>query len=365
MPTVMNELTEILNRKELSRNDIIYLLSLEDKDSLDNLYKKAYETKVKYVGKKVFFRGIIEFSNLCAKNCYYCGIRKDNKKVKRFMMTEAEILEGAKWAYQNGYGSLVLQAGERMDERFVDLVEKILIGIKRVSDNKLGITLSLGEQIPETYRRWFAAGAHRYLLRIETSNMELYRSLHPADHDFNFRFECLRQLRKIGYQVGTGVMIGLPGQTIGHLADDILFMKNNDVDMIGMGPFIPHKDTPLADSLGNFEEKKQSQLELGLKMIAVARLFLEDVNIAATTALQSLNRVGRELGLQAGANIIMPNITDTKYRDAYQLYDNKPCLDENSTMCKQCLKNRIATLGETIGYNEWGDSPHFLEKNKC
>lgn len=358
----MNELTEILNRKELSRNDIIYLLSLEDKASLDILYKKAYETKVKYVGKKVFFRGIIEFSNICAKNCYYCGIRKDNKKVKRFMMTEAEILEGAQWAYQSGYGSLVLQAGERMDERFVDLVEKILIGIKRVSDNKLGITLSLGEQTPETYRRWFAAGAHRYLLRIETSNIELYRSLHPADHDFNFRFECLRQLRKSGYQVGTGVMIGLPGQTIEHLADDILFMKNNDVDMIGMGPFIPHKDTPLADSLGNFEEKKQSQLKLGLKMIAVTRLFLEDVNIAATTALQSLNRVGRELGLQAGANIIMPNITNTKYRDAYQLYDNKPCLDENSTMCKQCLRNRIATLGETIGYNEWGDSPHFFRK---
>jgi biotin synthase len=212
---------------------------------------------------------------------------------------------------------------------------------------ELGITLSLGEQTEDVYRAWFDAGAHRYLLRVETTNRELYRALHPVTHDFDARIECLQRLRRVGYQVGTGVMIGLPGQTTEDLANDIAFFRDHDIDMIGMGPYVLHSDTPLADVLDSIDP--ETQLELGLKMIAVTRLVLRDVNIAATTALQALNPVGREMGLQAGANIIMPNLTDTQYRESYQLYEGKPCMDEDSSMCRGCLQRRVAGIGETIG----------------
>jgi biotin synthase len=277
-------------------------------------------------------------------------------------MSTNEIVNSAKWAYDSDYGSIVLQSGERSDKNFVDFVEKLLYKIKEVTNNKLGITISLGEQSKETYKRWFNAGAHRYLLRIETSNKDLYSKLHPKNHNFDKRIHCLKTMKEIGYQVGTGVMSGLPFQTIEDLANDILFFKDFDIDMIGMGPFIPHKNTPFAYLLKDFESRKKQSLELGLKMIAVTRILLKDINIASTTALQALNDIGRELGLMAGANIIMPNITDTKYRGNYQLYENKPCLDENSTMCKDCLGERILKIGEEIGYKEWGDSPHFKKR---
>ncbi len=360
----MSGIENILNKESLEYSDLIALLSLSDKEDIAQLYEHAYQIKTENVGNKVYFRGIIEFSNVCAKDCYYCGIRKSNKSIDRFTMEEQEIIDAAVWAYEAGYGSVVLQSGERSDKNFTDFVENILLNIKQKTDDKLGITLSLGEQTEETYKRWYDAGGHRYLLRIETSNQELYSSLHPDDHSHEARFKCLKLLKKLGYQTGTGVMIGLPNQTIEDLANDLVFFKENDVDMIGMGPFIAHHDTPLADSLGEFENYKENQLELGLKMIAVARIYLKDVNIASTTALQALNHTGREMGLKAGANIIMPNVSDTKYRERYQLYDNKPCMDENSTMCKACLGNRVKSIGETIGYNEWGDSPHFEKRNK-
>lgn len=360
----MSGIENILNKESLEYSDLIALLSLSDKEDIAQLYEHAYQIKTENVGNKVYFRGIIEFSNVCAKDCYYCGIRKSNKSIDRFTMEEQEIIDAAVWAYEAGYGSVVLQSGERSDKNFTDFVENILLNIKQKTDDKLGITLSLGEQTEETYKRWYDAGGHRYLLRIETSNQELYSSLHPDDHSHEARFKCLKLLKKLGYQTGTGVMIGLPNQTIEDLANDLVFFKENDVDMIGMGPFIAHHDTPLADSLGEFENYKENQLELGLKMIAVARIYLKDLNIASTTALQALNHTGREMGLKAGANIIMPNVSDTKYRERYQLYDNKPCMDENSTMCKACLGNRVKSIGETIGYNEWGDSPHFEKRNK-
>ena len=275
-------------------------------------------------------------------------------------MNIQEILDCAELAWKMNYGSLVLQSGERTDEEFISFVEKAIREIKKMSNNELGITISLGEQSDETYRRWFEAGAHRYLIRIETSNNKLYETLHPKDHDFLERFECLNRLRRVGYQVGTGVMIGLPEQSMEDLVNDIIFFKDNDIDMIGMGPYIIHHDTPLAKKVKNFD--KERQLNLGLKMIALTRLYLKDVNIASTTALQALHHEGREFGLQAGANIIMPNITHTKYRDSYQLYDNKPCTDENATMCRACLEGRIGKIGEEIGYNEWGDSPHFEKR---
>jgi len=351
-----------VNFDNLSKDDLIFFLKTDSQSEIERLMKAAYELKLKVVGQKVYYRGIIEFSNICEKNCFYCGIRKDNANVTRFRMSEQEIIESAKMALDMNYGSLVLQSGERIDENFISFVENILQKIKIMSKNELGITLSLGEQSEETYRRWFKAGAHRYLLRIETSNSDLYRTLHPKDHQFDYRFECLNLLRKIGYQVGTGVMMGLPGQTEEMLSDDIIFFKDQDIDMIGMGPYIPHEETPMRSRVENWN--KQKQLELGLKMIALTRLYLKDVNIASTTALQTLHHEGREFGLKAGANIIMPNITHTKYRDKYTLYDGKPCIDENATMCKACLENRIDRIGEEIGYSEWGDSLHFKKRKK-
>ena len=360
-----SEIFEKIDTNEtLTRDDLAGLLVLEHPQDVEVLKQKAYDVKVQVVGRKVFFRGIVEFSNICTKDCYYCGIRKSNQKVERFLMPEQEILNAAQWAYENEYGSLVLQSGERSDAQFVDFIETVLLRIREISNGKLGITLSLGEQTGETYRRWFKAGAHRYLLRIESSNPELYASLHPEDHDFEKRRKSLETLRSVGYQVGTGVMVGLPGQSVQDLADDILFFRDNDIDMIGMGPYIPHADTPLAEDFPSFEVIKSRQLRLGLNMIAVTRLFLKDTNIAATTALQALHPNGREMGLLAGANIIMPNVTETRYRSSYQLYDGKPCLDENSDLCRGCLENRIHKIGEEIGYNEWGDSPHFFARQE-
>ncbi|MBU0468470.1 MAG: [FeFe] hydrogenase H-cluster radical SAM maturase HydE [Candidatus Omnitrophica bacterium] len=343
----------------MDRNEIIKWLKDNDQNNLKELYRQAYEVKLKHVGLNVYFRGIIEFSNICQKDCLYCGIRRSNDSYERFQMTKEEILGSAKQAYEMKYGSIVLQSGERSDVQFVDFVTDVVKGIKNLSDNTLGITLSLGEQSKETYQQWFEAGAHRYLLRIETSNPELYKKLHPADHVFNERLNCLTVLKEIGYQVGTGVMIGLPGQMLEDLADDILFFKDMNIDMIGMGPYIVHNDTPLGKSVdGDISSKN---FELGLKMIALTRIYLEDVNIAATTALQALKPIGREMGLQCGANIIMPNITHTKYRKFYQLYEDKPCLDENASLCRDCLSGRIASIGESIGFNEWGDSPHYFK----
>lgn len=352
-------LKEILSKNTMDRNDLIYLLSIKNADDLKALYDSAYAEKIKHTGKKVFFRGIIEFSNICTKDCFYCGIRKSNKNLKRYMLSQKEILEAAKFAYDQGYGSIVLQSGEREDADFINFIENTIKEIKKIGDGALGITLSLGEQTMEVYRRWYNAGAHRYLLRIETSNRQLYENIHPEDSSFERRIKCLNLLHNLNYQVGTGIMIGLPGQTAEDLADDILFFKDSEVHMIGMGPYIPHKDTEMSDSFPYFEEYKENQLELGLKMIAVTRLFLKNANIASTTALQALSNTGRELGLKAGANIIMPNLTDTKYREYYQLYDNKPCTNENAGMCKGCLEMRIKSIGEEIGYGQWGDSPKF------
>ncbi|MBU0561834.1 MAG: [FeFe] hydrogenase H-cluster radical SAM maturase HydE [Bacteroidetes bacterium] len=345
----------------MTREEVLKLLNSNNSET-ESLFNSAYETKLKYVGNKVYFRGIIELSNICQKDCYYCGIRKSNLKAARYIMSEEEIIDSAMWAYDSKYGSIVLQAGEREDRHFVDFIEKIIKEIHRLSSGKLGITLSLGEQKFDIYERWFRAGAHRYLIRIETSSKSIYEKLHPADHSFERRLQCLQILKDIGYQVGTGVMIGLPYQTINDLVDDLFFFQENNIDMIGMGPYLVSSDTPLQSYYNNYSDKKNEIYLLGLKMIAAARILLKDVNIASTTALQALKPFGREMGLKAGANIIMPNLTPIKYREDYQLYDEKPCLDEDRELCKDCLDNRILGIDEEIGYGEWGDSPHFLQK---
>jgi biotin synthase len=350
---------DLLYKNFLEKEDIIVLLSANEEDN-KQLFARAAEIKEKYVGNKVYFRGLIEFSNICGKNCYYCGIRAGNKNVFRYNLTDDEILDCARFAYENRYASLVLQSGEVANEAFTERIEHLLTEIKQLSNNTLGITLSLGEQTEEVYQRWFHAGCHRYLLRIESANKELFHKIHPNNeyHSFETRINCLKNLRKIGYQVGTGVMIGLPFQTIEDLADDLLFLREFDVDMVGMGPYIEHPDTPMYQ-YRNLLLPRNERLLLGLKMIAVLRLMMKDINIAAATALQAIDPMGREKGIKAGANIIMPNITPGQYRNSYKLYENKPCTDENPDDCTQCLEARISMTGNTIGYGEWGDSKHF------
>ncbi len=358
----MQDIIKILEKKELSRADIIALLAAEGEDK-KALFAKAAEVKKKYSGNKVYFRGLIEFSNICSKNCYYCGIRSGNTHADRYNITDEEILDAVRFAYENNYGSVVLQSGELSSPAFTKRVTGLLKKIKDISSNELGTTISLGEQPEEVYREWFEAGAHRYLLRIESSNSDLYYKIHPKDekHNFENRLRCLQSLQDIGYQTGTGVMIGLPFQTYENLADDLLFMKNFDIDMVGMGPYIEHKDTPLykyRNQLKPIEER----FELSLKMVAILRILMKDINIAAATALQAIDPIGREKAIKVGANIIMPNVTPGMYRNNYKLYENKPCTDEEAADCTNCLDIRIGITGDKIGYGEWGDSKHFYNR---
>jgi biotin synthase len=358
----MTGIPEIFEKASFSKEEIIALLKTVGTD-MQLLFEKALEMKLREVGNKVFFRGLIEFSNVCSKDCYYCGIRKSNDKVNRYTLTDMEVIEAARFAYENKFGSIVLQSGENSSSVFTSRIESLIRAIKKLSDDRLGITLSVGEQEEEVYQRWFDAGAHRYLLRIETSDKELYKKLHPADHSFDFRLNCLETLKKIGYQAGTGVMIGLPFQTVEQLANDLLFMKEFDVDMVGMGPYIEHAETPLfkfRNELWNINER----FYMSLKMIAVLRLMLKDINIAATTALQAIDPLGREKAIKVGANIIMPNITPGKYRNDYQLYENKPCVDEDPDQCLGCLDARLSLSDSEIGYSEWGDSKHFRNRQR-
>ncbi len=357
---VKDILGHVAQGQTLERDDLIRLLDISEENEYEALFHAAYEVKKKNVGPVVYFRGLIEISNICQKDCLYCGIRKSNPKVPRFRLSIEEIVQAARWAHDNHYGSLVLQGGEIQNDNHSQYITDALNQLHEATNGELGVTLSLGEQSPQVLRQWRQAGAHRYLLRLETSRQDLYRQYHPEDHLWAPRLQCLDDLRNEGYQVGTGVMIGLPDQTNADLADDLLYIKELDVDMIGMGPFIPHGDTPLAHHLDTFN--KDAQLQLGLKMLACARLLLPDANMAATTALQALSDTGRELGLQAGANIIMPNVTDPKHRRAYQLYDGKPSLDENSEQSRMGLEKRIAGIGEKIGYGLWGNSPRFKKR---
>jgi biotin synthase len=359
-----NNIDKLLEKDSFNKAELVELLSCQGEDK-KKLFAKAAEIKKKYVGNKVYFRGLIEFSNICAKNCYYCGIRSGNKKLKRYYVTEDEVLEAVKYAYENKYASLVIQAGERSNKRFVDQITQLLIKINKLTNNEMGITLSLGEQSEDTYRKWKEeAGVRRYLLRIETSNPALYKKLHPDNelHSYNTRLKSLELLRKLDYQVGSGVMIGLPFQTIEDLADDLIFFKEFDIDMAGMGPYIEHEDTPLY-KYRNLLISKQERFELSLKMVALLRIIMKDINIAATTAMQTLDKMGREKALKVGSNIIMPNLTPVKYRENYLLYEDKPCIDEEASECKNCLEARIHIAGDEIGYGEWGDSIHF-EKRK-
>jgi biotin synthase len=353
---------QILEQEKFSKQDLVYLLKLEG-DEKKLLFQKSSDVKQACVQNKVYFRGLIEFSNICMKDCLYCGIRKSNKQTVRYNLTDEEIVDAAKFAHTSRYGSIVLQSGELTGKKFTHRITTLLDKIHQATNNELRITLSCGEQDRDTYREWMEHGAHRYLLRIETTNRELYLKLHPNNklHAFENRLESLRHLRETGYQVGTGVMIGLPFQTYEHLADDLLWMQSIDVDMVGMGPYLEHAETPLyvyRDQLLPPEKR----FELSLKMIALLRIMMKDINIAASTALQSIEKMGREKAIRIGANVIMPNITPCSYRDNYKLYENKPCTDENPEDCKMCLEFRIKLAENQIAYDEWGDSLHWQSR---
>jgi biotin synthase len=354
----------ILLQDDFSRENIITLLSCQGEDRIF-LFKKSTEIKEKYIGKKVWFRGLIEFSNICSKDCLYCGIRKGNKNLKRYNLTDDEILAAAKFAYDNKYGSIALQSGELESYPVTNRIENLLHKIKELSDGELGITLSVGEQDHEVYQRWFDAGAHRYLLRIEATNEALYRKIHPENkkHDFKHRLGCLKSLQDIGYQTGTGVMIGLPFQTIDDLAGDLIFMRDFNIDMCGMGPYIEHADTPLIEFAADLLPLAE-RFDLTLKMIAILRIMMKDINIVAATALQAIDPIGREKAVKIGANIIMPNITPGRYRSSYRLYNNKPCTDDSADDCQSCLEARVSLADTEIVYGEWGDSKHYDKRRK-
>lgn len=357
----------ILSNKMLSKEDIVYLLSAKEDREKQILYRKANAVKKQYVGNTVYLRGLIEISNICRKDCYYCGIRKSNPNVSRYTLSKDEIVDRALWAWRRNFGSIVIQSGERTDKQFIDTVTEALKEIRKQTDNSLGITLSLGEQSFEVYRHWWEAGAHRYLLRIETSSFELFRKIHPDNefHRFEDRLNALHNLKKAGFQTGTGVMIGLPGQTLEHLADDLLFMRNFDIDMIGMGPYIPHLDTPMAKEMESLLPPAE-RFELSLKMIALARIIMNDVNIAASTAMQVLDTDGRIKAILAGANVFMPNMTPKMYADNYNLYEGKSGVIDDPMIIVKELEKRLQAVGEYIGYGKWGDPKHFFNRvMKC
>lgn len=337
MNTIIQKVKET---HELSRDEIIALL--KDDSINEELFKAADEVRKKYLGDEVHLRGLIEFTNICKRNCMYCGLRRDNKSLNRYRLSHEEIIDFAKKAVSYGYKTLVLQGGE--DDYYT--VERLVPIVKDLKALGVALTLSIGERPFEEYEALKKAGADRFLLRIETTDRELYEKLDPGMSHEN-RIQCLKNLRKLGYEVGSGCLVGLPGQKIESLADDILFFKELDVDMNGIGPFIPNEDTPLKDAEGG-------QFELALKVMAIVRLLLPDINIPATTAMETLNKQGRVIALQCGANVVMPNVTEGEYRKLYALYPGKICTGDTPAHCRGCISGKIRGIGRIVS-----DGPGF------
>lgn len=316
-----------------SKDEIIKILTSEDNDVL----KIADEVRKQYVGNEIHLRGLVEFSNYCSRTCYYCGLRCENKNIVRYRLSSQEIIESAKKGKELGLNTIVLQSGE--DYSFsTDTLCKIIEQIKKLD---VAITLSIGEKTYNEYKALKNAGADRYLLRIETTDKSLYNKLHP-NMSYENRLECLYNLKEIGYETGTGCLVGLPMQTIESLADDILFFKKIDADMIGIGPFIPHPNTPLGNELINVEYN----FDLAIKVMAITRIILKNINIPATTAMESIRKDGQIIALNAGANVIMPNITSNEYSKNYNIYPNK------QTQLLVDITKKISLLNRTISSNK-------------
>ena len=333
-----------------------------DADHLGVLYAEADRVRQERVGAEVHLRGLIEFSNHCARACTYCGLRAANAGVERYRMPAEEILECARQARSFGYGTVVLQSGEDPGMT-ADWMAHLIRAIR--AETGLAVTLSVGERSREDLAAWREAGADRYLLRFETSNAELFRRIHPpAAQGGRNRFDVLSDLRALGYEVGSGVMIGIPGQTYDDLARDLETFRELDLDMIGCGPWIEHPATP---SAGMEPAPAGTQVpaseDMVYKVIALARLVCPDANIPATTALATLNKAqGRELGLARGANILMPNCTPVQYRRMYEIYPAKVCIDETAIACQGCMRRRVESIGRTVGRGA-GPSRNLLRKS--
>jgi biotin synthase len=347
----------------LDRPAILRWLAETDSSRLDELWREADHVRKEHVGDEVHLRGLIEISNHCLRQCHYCGLRAGNRDVTRYRMTADEIVACAKQAGRFGYGTVVLQSGE--DEGLtLDGVTQIVKRVK--AEAGVAVTLSLGERTVEELRTWSEAGADRYLLRFETSNSDLFSRMHPARGKGRpSRMSVLRQLGPLGYEVGSGVMIGIPGQTYDDLANDLELFRELDLDMIGVGPFIAHPATPFGQTEATPTEGQAPATELmTYKMIALARLMCPDANIPSTTALATLNIAeGRELGLQRGANIVMPNMTPPEYRVHYEIYPAKACIRETADLCNRCITGRIEKIGRPIGKGP-GPSPNARRRSK-
>ncbi|HIP92152.1 MAG TPA: [FeFe] hydrogenase H-cluster radical SAM maturase HydE [Thermotoga sp.] len=325
------------NPDSADKEELTLILKENDKEFNEKLFKIADEIREKYVGNEVHVRALIEFSNYCRRDCLYCGLRRSNRKLKRYRMTPQEIIKRAELSAKMGAKTIVLQSGEDLyytKEMLSDI-------IKEIKKFDVAITLSIGERTYEEYEMWKAVGADRFLMRHETANKKLYKELHP-DSSFEERLKCLHWLKKLGYEVGAGNIVGLPGQTMEDLADDLLFVKELDADMVGIGPFIPHPQTPL-------KNEKRGDFLTSLKMIALARILLPDTNIPATTALGTIHPNGRQIALKCGANVIMPIMTPSPYRPLYQLYPGKICVFEDDTKCIPCVFHMIKALGREVG----------------
>ena len=338
----MNHLTALIDKlnetRTLSKEEWTELIARRTPNLSEYLFSIARILRKTYYGKEVYVRGLIEFSNYCKNDCYYCGIRRSNKTAHRYRLTEEEIFDCCREGYDLGFRTFVLQSGEDAyftEDRLIRLIQKI-----RTSFPDCAITLSIGEWSKESYQAFFDAGADRYLLRHETYNSEHYSTLHPPSLSARNRQQCLWDLKEIGYQVGTGFMVGSPGQTPELLAEDMLFLKELNPHMVGIGPFIPHHATP-------FASEPSGTLELTLFLLGCIRLMLPKVLLPSTTALGTIHPKGRELGILAGANVVMPNLSPTNVRKDYLLYDNKICTGDESAQCRTCLEKRM----ESIGYH--------------
>ncbi len=323
----------------LSKQNIIDILSTNMFDNI--LFNTANQVREKYIGNKIHLRGLIEFSNICKQNCQYCGLQYENKNIHRYRLSVEEIINSAKNASSLGFKTIVLQSGE---DPFFDL-EKMIRIISEIKKLNVAITLSIGEKTLQEYKAYKSAGADRYLLRIETSDINLYKNLHP-NMDYSNRIECLKNLKSLGFEVGTGSLIGLPNQSLESIANDILFFKEINADMIGVGPFIANPNTKL-------KNVPNGNLFLAIKVIAITRILLPDINIPATTAIETLQKNGRIIALQSGANVIMPNMTDIEYRKNYELYPGKTSINQTPIESLNSIINEIKGINREIS-NSYG-----------
>lgn len=338
---------KLIENHELTKKEYMMLLEQAGNQAVrERLAKEAVNIRKQYYGDKVYTRGLIEFTNYCKNNCYYCGIRRGNQNAVRYRLSKEEILSCCENGYELGFRTFVLQGGEDpyfTDERMVDIIRAIKAGYPDCA-----LTLSIGEKSYESYRLYREAGADRYLLRHETATDSHYRNLHPDEMSLTVRKQCLYDLKSLGYQVGAGFMVGSPGQTRENLAEDLCFLKELEPQMVGIGPFIPHHDT-------KFAHEKAGSVELTLFLLSIIRIILPKVLLPATTALGTMDPRGREKGLMHGANVVMPNLSPVKNRKQYDLYDNKICTGEEAAECRGCLGKRVESVGYRL-VNERGDA---------